>query len=764
MNASLQSFRLLVGKPLLAYTAETALAAARLSKVVLSTDDEDVAEVGRRCGLESLARPVELSPEDAGVQRVVQDAVRRLEAAGDSCDAVCILDPASPFRRPEDIDRCIELLERSGADCVATVIPVPRECHPHSVYFQKPGGWLTPGANRSVPVGCPEDLPPAFRYDGSVCVIRRDALMNRTGLFEGRTAGYVVDPVRQVNLERPEDWGRAERIAKLGTHQATAGRIAPLPGPRWNFPAGWAAPPIADPLVPAGVALWKGALGSSAAAPGKYREPVRKAADPRCHESRTPFGIREALLPAERALAAHERLDPIPPTLVVPRSQPGRAPAVSRIENPFRPHAELLPGIQTAETPVMAALAGRRIGASGLKPASEPGRRENGGGSHVRRVAVQVQFTEPVGKGAHTVQTVRPFRLPVAAFGPTPTNRALTRTMPQAPSALAFFRASRPPEPASGDFAARELLVYTPAFRREGGLLSQPAKSVTTRVEVFNTHHTKLPGALPLRFVHPVAGAPPALMWSRWRASATTRMAEGWALSGRESTVIAFGSIESRPHGVAWPTARTFLLRRQPERPAKAGIREKIDPCEGQVFPALAATIPSSAGFRIRLQEAPMTKAAAPSIRTDTRTLAGARPRAAEFPGSGEPLQTPIFHAVLKIARMPQGVFHYLEIEDYDDHGTRERAPHYGAAPLMRDSGCDVRLRACLAAAGYRAVPAEPHRGMTALPRTFGELRRAPQVTLENNRTGIAAMDFAAIAAASSPRWRLSLKKTGIFT
>jgi len=130
-NAPLQNFRLLAGKPLLAYTAETALAAARLSKVVLSTDDEDVAEVGRRCGLQQILRSAELSRENTPVERVVEDAVRRLEAAGESCDAVCVLDPASPFRRPEDIDRCIEMLERTGADSVATVVPVPQEYHPH---------------------------------------------------------------------------------------------------------------------------------------------------------------------------------------------------------------------------------------------------------------------------------------------------------------------------------------------------------------------------------------------------------------------------------------------------------------------------------------------------------------------------------------------------------------------------------------------------------------------------------------------------------
>ena len=71
----------LLGKPLLAYTAEAALAAKRLTRTVLSTEDEEIARVGRECGLDvPFLRPAELARDETPTIPVLQDVVRKLEA------------------------------------------------------------------------------------------------------------------------------------------------------------------------------------------------------------------------------------------------------------------------------------------------------------------------------------------------------------------------------------------------------------------------------------------------------------------------------------------------------------------------------------------------------------------------------------------------------------------------------------------------------------------------------------------------------------
>jgi hypothetical protein len=301
-------------------------------------------------------------------------------------------------------------------------------------------------------------------------------------------------------------------------------------------------------------------------------------------------------------------------------------------------------------------------------------------------------------------------------------------------------------------------LVYSPALRRQGRLLAQPARCETARVEVLNTHAAQLPGARPLAIEHRLTGVPPARVWNRTRERARTWLGEAWALFGRESAVVALGAVRSRVQGVAWPAAKAFLFVRQREWPAKAGKQAKIEQREPPLFPVRAASLPASAGLPTRMPDAPPTKIPALSLRAGVRMPAGAAPLA-EFQRSGAPERTPPFKAAPRIALMPRGVFHYIGIEDHDDYATWGRAPHLPAALLIPGSGCNVSSRSRLAAAGCEGVFAGPYAGETIRCLRFEQLPAAHEVRLTDSPVGIVATDFAAIAEASSPRWPFSLRK-----
>jgi CMP-N-acetylneuraminic acid synthetase len=208
-----KNVRPLCGKPLLAYTAESALAARTLARVVLSTEDEEIACIGRELGLDvPFMRPLELARDDTPMLPVVQHAVRTLEESGDRCDAICLLQPTNPLRRAEDIDACIAELERTGADAVVTVLPVPAEHNPHWVYFVSGDGMLRLSTGEATPIPRRQELPPAYHREGSVYVTRRDTLMERDSLYGDRVAGYAMEPARSVNIDDLEDWARAEQL------------------------------------------------------------------------------------------------------------------------------------------------------------------------------------------------------------------------------------------------------------------------------------------------------------------------------------------------------------------------------------------------------------------------------------------------------------------------------------------------------------------------------------------------------------------------
>ncbi len=208
-----KNIRPLCGRPLLAYTAEAALASRRLSRVILSAEDDEIAEVARSCGVEvPFLRPAELARDETPMLPVAQHAVRFLEERGDYFDALCLLQPTNPLRSADDIDACIEMLDNSDADAVVTTLPVPAEYNPHWVYFRDAQGALHLSTGEAEPIPRRQELPPAFHREGSVYVTRRETLIERNSFYGARLLGYEMNAERCVNIDTLEDWERAERL------------------------------------------------------------------------------------------------------------------------------------------------------------------------------------------------------------------------------------------------------------------------------------------------------------------------------------------------------------------------------------------------------------------------------------------------------------------------------------------------------------------------------------------------------------------------
>jgi CMP-N-acetylneuraminic acid synthetase len=198
---------------LLPNTAEQAARAARLDRIVLSTEDDAIAATGVELGLEvPFRRPVELAADDTPMLAVLTHALGALD---EDFDAVCLLQPTSPFRAEGLIDRCIERYASPGADAVVTMVPVPPEHHPAWVYLRGEDGRLRLSTGADEPVTRRQDLPEAYHRDGSVYVFGAD------GIRAGRPYGehveaVVLDPSGLVNVDDLDDWDRAEALLAAG--------------------------------------------------------------------------------------------------------------------------------------------------------------------------------------------------------------------------------------------------------------------------------------------------------------------------------------------------------------------------------------------------------------------------------------------------------------------------------------------------------------------------------------------------------------------
>lgn len=202
-----KNIRLLGGKPLLAYTAETALKAKSLTRVVLSTEDEEIAEIGRRGGLDvPFVRPSELALDATPSLAVVRHTLLTLAEMGERFDAVCLLQPTNPLRRAADIDNCVELLIESKADSVVSVLPVPHEYNPKWVFWMNGDNQMSLVTGEKEPTTRRQDLPPAFHRDGSIYVTRSETILEQGSLYGKHVKGYEMEAKFSANIDTEADW------------------------------------------------------------------------------------------------------------------------------------------------------------------------------------------------------------------------------------------------------------------------------------------------------------------------------------------------------------------------------------------------------------------------------------------------------------------------------------------------------------------------------------------------------------------------------
>jgi CMP-N-acetylneuraminic acid synthetase len=195
-----KNITLFAGKPLLQWTCEAALAARALDRVVLSTDDAEIAECGATCGVDvPFLRPAELARDDTPTLPVVQHALTELPGY----DAVCLLQPTNPLRTGRDIDDACQLMRRTGADSVVSVARVPGHFHPMWTYFVHGGELQLAGADHVVPRR--QELPPAYYREGSIYITRSDVVLEGDSLYGERVVPYFIAEDRGGGIDTWED-------------------------------------------------------------------------------------------------------------------------------------------------------------------------------------------------------------------------------------------------------------------------------------------------------------------------------------------------------------------------------------------------------------------------------------------------------------------------------------------------------------------------------------------------------------------------------
>jgi CMP-N-acetylneuraminic acid synthetase len=212
-----KNLKVLAGKPLLAYTVDAARGSGVLDRVILSTEDEQIAEVGRELGCDvPFIRPRDLAQDDTPHLPVIQHAVRWMqERASYTPDAVMILQPTSPLRSAEDVRAAVDLLERSGADSVVSVSEVSAHTHPMRVLRVDDSGaavLFVTGERVRHRINRRQDLPAAWVMNGAIYLCRTGVLFaGSPSLYGDRVVVYRMPADRGLSIDDARDWDEAER-------------------------------------------------------------------------------------------------------------------------------------------------------------------------------------------------------------------------------------------------------------------------------------------------------------------------------------------------------------------------------------------------------------------------------------------------------------------------------------------------------------------------------------------------------------------------
>lgn len=196
------------GKPMIAWSIEAALASACFDRVIVSTDDEEIAEVARHCGAEvPFMRPPELSDDHTGTIPVVAHAIWSEEQQGRHAEAVCCIYATSPFVRAKDIAYGLTLLRDKDCDYAFTVAAYPSP-------IQR-ALRITPA--QRVQMFWPEnftvrsqDLEPAYHDAAQFYWGRPQTWLAGTPIFSGGAVPLLLPRHRVQDIDTPEDWERAE--------------------------------------------------------------------------------------------------------------------------------------------------------------------------------------------------------------------------------------------------------------------------------------------------------------------------------------------------------------------------------------------------------------------------------------------------------------------------------------------------------------------------------------------------------------------------
>jgi len=200
-----KNIRLLAGKPLIAYTVEAARKSRHIARIIVSTENAEIAQVAKAHGAEVLKRPASLAQAETSGLAVMQHALHTLAKEGKEPDILLYLQPTSPLRTSGQIDQALALLQRSDADAV---ISVREAAHPGLMLTIADGYLRFVRQDAATKAGKEKTV---YQINGALYAFRPEVIKNaKTYAFGKKTLPLIMDKLSSIDIDTEDDWKMAE--------------------------------------------------------------------------------------------------------------------------------------------------------------------------------------------------------------------------------------------------------------------------------------------------------------------------------------------------------------------------------------------------------------------------------------------------------------------------------------------------------------------------------------------------------------------------
>lgn len=209
--------RPLHGLPLIGYAIRAALASKTITRTIVTTDSDDIAQLAQTLGAETpFIRPASVATDTTPMLEAITHALDWLDANESyTPDIVILLQPTAPLRTEHHIDDALTQLLNSAADAIVSVTQIPTHHNAHwQLAFDGDHLTLADGNPLANIITRRQNLPPTYTRNGAIYAFRTQAFRKINSFYGDTCLGYIMPPHESINIDTPDDWRLAEQALR----------------------------------------------------------------------------------------------------------------------------------------------------------------------------------------------------------------------------------------------------------------------------------------------------------------------------------------------------------------------------------------------------------------------------------------------------------------------------------------------------------------------------------------------------------------------